>query len=108
MSEYLKGLIITVIGVLVITPDSLLIRLIEADSWTVIFWRNSLSGVAILLGLLFYYRRDFLKKMLGIGWAGVVMGIIWALGTFCFIYSFSPRHERIICMEHLNDFCLWY
>ena len=87
MSEYLKGLIITVIGVLVITPDSLLIRLIEADSWTVIFWRNSLSGVAILLGLLFYYRRDFLKKMLGIGWAGVVMGIIWALGTFCFINS---------------------
>jgi len=59
MSEYLKGLIITVIGVLVITPDSLLIRLIEADSWTVIFWRNSLSGLAILLGLLVYYRRGF-------------------------------------------------
>ena len=87
MSEYLKGLIITVIGVLVVTPDSLLIRLIDADSWTVIFWRNSLSGFAILLGLLLYYRRDFPKKMLGIGWAGVVMGIIWALGTFCFIYS---------------------
>ena len=87
MSEYLKGLIITVIGVLVVTPDSLLIRLIDADSWTVIFWRNSLSGFAIQLGLFLYYRRDFPKKMLGIGWAGVVMGIIWALGTFCFIYS---------------------
>ena len=87
MSEYLKGLIITVIGVLVITPDSLLIRLIEADSWTVIFWRNSLSGLAILLGLLVYYRRGFLKKILGIGWAGLAMGIIWALGTFCFVFS---------------------
>ena len=87
MSDYLKGLIITVIGVLVITPDSLLIRLIDADSWTVIFWRNSLSGLAILLGLLVYYRRDFPKIMLGIGWAGLAMGIIWAIGTFCFVFS---------------------
>lgn len=87
MSEYLKGLILTVIGVLVVTPDSLLIRLIDADSWTVIFWRNSLSGFAILLGLLLYYRRDFPKQMLSIGWAGLAMGIIWAIGTFCFVFS---------------------
>ena len=87
MSEYLKGLLLTVTGVLVITPDSLLIRLIEADSWTVIFWRNTLSGFVILLGLLLYYRRDFLKKILGIGWSGLLMGIIWAVGTFCFVFS---------------------
>jgi len=87
MNDYLKGLMITVIGVLVITPDSLLIRLIDADSWTVIFWRNSLSGFTILLGLLLYYRRDFIPKMLGIGWAGLAMGVVWALGTFCFVFS---------------------
>ena len=87
MNEYIKGLLITLTGVLVITPDSLLIRLIEADSWTVIFWRNSLSGLTILLGLLVYYRRDFLRQLLSIGWAGLIMGVIWALGTFCFVYS---------------------
>jgi len=87
MSEYLKGLLLTIIGVLVITPDSLLIRLIDADSWTVVFWRNGLSGLAILLGLLLYYRRNFLAKILGIGWAGLIMGVVWALGTLCFVYS---------------------
>lgn len=87
MSDYLKGLLITVIGVLVITPDSLLIRLIDADSWTVIFWRSSLSGFAILLGLLLYYRERFLQKMLGIGWSGLAMTFIWAFGTICFVYS---------------------
>lgn len=87
MNEYLKGLLITLTGVLVITPDSLLIRLIEADSWTVIFWRNSLSGLTILLGLLLYYRRDFFRQLLSIGWAGLAMGVIWALGTICFVYS---------------------
>lgn len=87
MSEYLKGLLLTVIGVLVITPDSLLIRLLDADSWTVIFWRNSLSGLAILLGLWLYYRRDFFRQMHNIGWAGLTMGVIWAVGTFSFVYS---------------------
>ena len=87
MNEYLKGLLLTVTGVLVITPDSLLIRLIEADSWTVIFWRNTLSGFAILFGLLLYYRRDFPQKIRGIGWAGLIMGVIWGLGTYCFVYS---------------------
>ena len=87
MNEYIKGLLITLTGVLVVTPDSLLIRLIEADSWTVIFWRNSLSGLTILVGLLLYYRRDFLRQLLSIGWAGLIMGVIWALGTICFVYS---------------------
>ena len=87
MSDYLKGLLITVIGVLIITPDSLLIRLVETDSWTIIFWRSTLSGLAIVLGLLLYYRQNFLQKILGIGWAGLAMAIIWAFGTICFVYS---------------------
>ena len=87
MSDYLKGLLITVIGVLIITPDSLLIRLVETDSWTIIFWRSTLSGLAIVLGLLLYYRQNFLQKILGVGWAGLAMAIIWAFGTICFVYS---------------------
>lgn len=87
MNDYLKGLLITVIGVLIITPDSLLIRLVETDSWTIIFWRSTLSGLAIMLGLLLYYRQSFLQKIRGIGWAGLAMAFIWAFGTICFVYS---------------------
>ena len=87
MSEYLKGLLITTIGVLIITPDSLLIRLLDTDSWTTMFLRNFLSGLVVILGLLIYYRRGFVREMKTVGSAGLWMALIWALGTFCFIYS---------------------
>ena len=40
MSDHLKGLLITTLGVLILSPDALLIRLLHADTWTVIFWRG--------------------------------------------------------------------
>jgi len=43
MSNQLKGLLITLLGVLVIVPDSLFIRLIDANAMTIIFWRAGIS-----------------------------------------------------------------
>lgn len=52
MSEHLKGLLITALGVMFIVPDSLFIRLIAADPPTIAFWRGLSSGVLIALGVL--------------------------------------------------------
>ena len=38
-NNQVKGLILTSIGVLAIVPDSILIRLIQADILTITFWR---------------------------------------------------------------------
>lgn len=51
------------------------------------FWRNFLGGVMVLLGLLLYHRGGFVREMKSVGQAGLWMALIWALGTFCFIYS---------------------
>ena len=40
LSEHAKGLLIVATGVLILTPDALLLRLIEADPWTLLFWRG--------------------------------------------------------------------
>lgn len=87
MNEYLKGLLITLAGVLIITPDSLLIRLIEGNSWTVVCWRNFLSGVVITLGLALYYRGDFLEKIRSVGYSGLALAFTWAISTLCFVFS---------------------
>jgi len=47
MTDQTKGFLITIIGVLFIVPDSLFVRLIEADTLTTAFWRNTLSGVIL-------------------------------------------------------------
>ena len=49
MEDATKGLIITTLGVLFVVPDSLFVRLIDADALTIAFWRLTLAGG--LLGL---------------------------------------------------------
>ncbi len=40
LPEPTKSLLITVMGVVVLTPDSLLVRLVAADTWSLLFWRG--------------------------------------------------------------------
>ena len=47
MSEYIKGIILTAVGVLILSFDGLLIRLISADSFDLLFWRGLLMSVTI-------------------------------------------------------------
>ncbi len=84
-----KGLLVTVVGVLVISPDSLLVRLISADEWTVLFWRGLLSGLAILGGLLLVRRRDFLSELRKLGLSGLGFVLLFAAGTILFVVSLA-------------------
>ena len=52
MSEYLKGILLTAAGVLILSIDSLLIRLIAADSFDLLFWRGLLMSVTIFMVLI--------------------------------------------------------
>ena len=87
MSDYLKGFLITLAGVAVITPDTLLVRLMAADGLTILFWRGVLSGAVILLGLWIFQRRNPVALIVSAGWSGLLLAAIFALGTFFFLYS---------------------
>ena len=52
MSEYLKGILLTAAGVLILSIDSLLIRLIAADSFDLLFWRGLLMSITISIVLI--------------------------------------------------------
>ena len=87
MSLATKGLLITLAGVLVISPDVLLVRLIEADTLTKLFWRGLLSGVVILLVWGVFLQRKPMREVVRVGRSGWALAAIFALGTFCFLYA---------------------
>lgn len=87
LPDHTKGVLITGLGVLVLTPDSLLVRLIEADYWTIMFWRGLLTGIFMLLGLALAYRRKFPAYVIAIGRPGIIFTIIFGLGNACFVVS---------------------
>ena len=51
-NDQAKGLLLTAVGVLAIVPDSILIRLIQANILTITFWRALIPGILISIAVL--------------------------------------------------------
>lgn len=81
-SDYRRGLLCTALGVLFLTPDALLVRLIHADSWTLLFWRGLLMSLSfsVFLGLAGLSPKNLNLK-------GLLAALFLALSTTCFVLS---------------------
>ena len=87
LSDQQKGIALAFIGILMITPDSLFIRLVSLDSWGLVFYRGVIPFICLLIGLLFVYNKKFFSAFVAIGIAGVLNAIIIALMNISFIFS---------------------
>ncbi|MFQ5775361.1 MAG: DMT family transporter [Kiloniellaceae bacterium] len=87
LSEHAKGLVITTVGVLVLTPDSLLVRLIALDSWTMVFWRGVLLMLALSGFLAAYYRGEAPARFRAVGATGLAAAAVFAAGSVLFIVA---------------------
>ena len=74
-----KGLILSLIGVLILSPDSLLIRLVNLDDFSLIFYRSALPVFTIFLFLIYIYKSNLLKAFLLIGKIGILYAILYAI-----------------------------
>ena len=82
-----KGLLLSFVGVLILSPDSLFIRLVNLDDFSLIFYRSALPIVTILIFLIYTYKRSFLKSFYLIGVPGIIYAILYAITHICFVYS---------------------
>jgi len=86
-SRRLHGMLLTGLGVLVLTPDSLLIRLIEADPLTLLFWRGLLLSLSLGIFFAVRYNRTVLRQFWTIGIHGLFVVLLFASGTILFVTS---------------------
>tara|TARA_Y100000590_G_scaffold45801_1_gene48691 strand:+ start:1193 stop:2053 length:861 start_codon:yes stop_codon:yes gene_type:complete len=86
-SDQKKGMLLAFTGILFITPDSLLIRLANINSWNLIFYRGFIPFLTILLGLLIYYKFNLFKKILENGWHGLAFILTFAITSTVFVIS---------------------
>jgi len=86
-SDHLKGILITTLGVIILSPDALLIRLLNTDTWTAVFWRGIAFGIGIFILMLLMYRQNTVKQFKKIGKAGVLIGSIFGFSSFFFTAS---------------------
>ena len=82
-----KGSLLAFVAVMFITPDSIFIRLSNIETWGMLFYRGAIPFVAVLIGLLFFYKNNFLKALLGIGYPGIFYVISFSVCNITFIIS---------------------
>ncbi len=89
LTDHQKGLLLTSLGVLVLTPDSLLVRLIDAEPFTLLVWRGALQALGILAILAVQYRGRLNLPFRAIGRAGLLLAAVFSGCTFGFIIALS-------------------
>ena len=92
MTNHLKGLLMTIFAVVILSPDSVLIRLVEdasleVDSWTVLFWRGLLYAAGVSLLVLIKYRSKTIAEFKNIGKGGLLIGLFSGISTGTFVFA---------------------
>ena len=82
-----KGSLLAFTAVVLITPDSLFVRLSHIDTWGLLFYRGAIPFVLVLLGLLMVYKTNFFKLLFSMGYAGIAYAITLAVTNITFIVS---------------------
>ncbi|WP_299875504.1 DMT family transporter [uncultured Cocleimonas sp.] len=84
ISDHLKGILITTLGVIILSPDALIIRLLNADTWTVMIWRGTAFAIGITLIMLLTYREKTIQQFIKIGKPGLMIGLFFGCSNLCF------------------------
>ncbi len=88
-SNQKKGMFLAFIGVIFITPDSLLIRLTDSTSWNLIFYRGIIPFFIVFSGLLIIYKSKLISLLLENGWHGAAYAITFAITNIFFVISIN-------------------
>ncbi len=87
LSSQKKGSLLAFIAVMLITPDSILIRLSNIETWGMLFYRGAIPFVVVLVGLIFFYKNNLLKALINIGYPGIFYVISFSICNITFIIS---------------------
>ena len=89
ISDQAKGIIITVCAVLIVSPDSLIIRLLDLDHWTLLFWRGLFISIAMISFLTIYYRANTVQQFRKIGRSGLILIVFFTGSTLFFVTALT-------------------
>ncbi len=87
LSSQHKGSLLAFIAVMLITPDSILIRLSNIETWGMLFYRGAIPFVVVLIGLIFFYKNNLVKALINIGYPGIFYVISFSICNITFIIS---------------------
>ena len=86
-SRHGLGLLIALAGVVLISPDTVIIRALHADPWTILFWRGLLSAVSLGLIAAVAARGRLVAAFRSIGRVGLLVAVLQGAANVFFVLS---------------------
>lgn len=99
LNRHTKGMLIAAAGVLLLSPDSLMIRLIQLDLWTLAFLRGAFISLFTLLLLVGIQRGRSLRPLFRFDAPAWGVSLCMAVSTLAFVQAIqttSVTHTLII------------
>lgn len=92
-SQYRQGLMLVTASAIAWSTTGLFTRLIPLDSWTMLVWRGLFGALGLLLVIVALEKRSAFSGFRTMGWPGLLLALVGALGMLCFITSL--RHTTV-------------
>ena len=87
LSNQKKGSLMAFVAVMLITPDSLFIRLSSIDTWSLVFYRGIIPFTIVFLGMIFIYQFKFFKILFLNGYHGIAYILTFSITNVAFVVS---------------------
>ena len=89
LSNKQKGTLLAFIGVIIITPDALIIRSVSLDTWGLLFYRSLLPGLALLIGYFIFFNHRALNDFMSIGVPGLINALLVLGANISFVMALA-------------------
>ena len=87
LADQKKGTLLAFTAIMFITPDSLLIRLSNVESWNLIFYRGFIPFLVVFIVLLIIKRSKFFYSIIENGWHGLGYICTFIVTNILFVVS---------------------
>jgi len=99
------GLVLVVFAALAWSSGGLLLRAVDTDPWTTIFWRSLFAAVTLVLFILYRDRSRTLRLFTSMGWPGVLMALCFATASTSFVIALQyTTVANVLLLQSLAPF----
>lgn len=87
MTDQGRGLLYAFAGIMILSPDTLLVRLLAMEQWTMQFYRGAgvLAGVCLIMAI--FSPHGLVRSFTAIGRTGMIAGFCYATASLLFVAS---------------------
>ena len=106
LSLQAKGLLITLAGVLALCPDTLLVRLLDMEKWSLLFYRGIMLFFCLSLFTAIRHGRKTGGCFTAIGLPGIWLALLFTVSTISFVMAiyFTTVANTLIILSSASMF----